>query len=80
MAEPANPKTANMAPKGPFRFGLGTKGELIIQWDSDLAVGVQVPMGLVMSMEYSRELHAFLEEHRSIQETLAAEPPTQSKH
>jgi hypothetical protein len=81
MADTANLKISNMAPKGPFRFGLGIKGELIIQWDADFPVGdLAVPMGLLMSVEHSRELFAFLEEHKSTQEMLAAAPPTQSKH
>ena len=81
MVEPADPKMYNMAPKGPFRFGLGIKGELLIQWNSDLPqAGVAIPMGLAMSAEYSRELFAFLEAHKSTQEMLAAAPPTQSKH
>lgn len=81
MAEPTNPKMYNMAPKGPFRFGLGIRGELIIQWDSDVPMGgLAVQMGLLISVEHSRELFAFLEEHKSTQEMLAPAPPTQSKH
>ena len=71
--------TINAQP--PFAFGIGLNGELIISWRAgNLPEGTVIRMHLSIPAEELPTLRRGLEESTAIQQTLAAKPPTGSKH
>ena len=65
--------------EGPFSFGLGLSGELVIGCCQSNSF-VPVRAFLKIPGEYIPLLRRLLEEGKNAQETLAAIPPTRSKH
>ena len=65
----------------PFEFGISTEGELLISWGLRNAVpGLNMRFGVKIPASELSTLRNGLSLSREIQETLAAVPPTQSKH
>jgi len=61
--------------KPPFTFGIGLQGEVIVGFSLS-----GLPAHIVIPSTELETLRNGLEQSRTIQETLAAKPPTQSTH
>ena len=61
--------------KPPFTFGIGLRGELVIRFSLS-----GISTSLVIPAEELGTLERGLEQSRTIRDTLAAKPPTQSRH
>lgn len=65
----------------PFEFGISTEGELLISWAlGNMPPGMGMRFGVKIPASELPRLRLGLEQSRGIQETLAAVPPTRSKH